>query len=131
MAITNYEFTIGNVPPGGVGCDELGESMSVPKCPPGVTGEEKNEASGLVVLLPFLELGNLEDQLALDDGGLWNRDVDDLAWYQNDDKKAGVRSELSILWCPSENGDRISTVYQPLRAATSSCVLQWQFGAEF
>ena len=120
LAISNYESTLGNLPPGRVGCDDIGEGMSVPGCPPGLTSEEKNGASGFIPLLPFLELGNLEDQLALDDGGLWNRDVDDLAWYQNDDKKAGVRSELSILWCPSENGDRISTVYQPLRAATSS-----------
>ena len=121
LAISNYESTLGSMPPGRVGCDDLGDSMSVPECPPGLTSEEKNGASGFVVLLPFLELGNLEEQLALDDGGLWNRDVDDIAWYMNfATKREGVRSELSILWCPSENGDRMSTVYQPLRAATSS-----------
>ena len=121
LAISIYESTLESLPPGRVGCDDLGESMSVPECPPGLTSEEKNGASGFVVLLPFLELGNLEEQLALDDGGLWNRDVDDIAWYMNfPTKREGVRSELSVLWCPSENGDRMSTVYQPLRAATSS-----------
>ena len=83
LAISNYESTLESLPPGRVGCDDLGESMSVPECPPGLTSEEKNGASGFVVLLPFLELGNLEEQLALDDGGLWNRDVDDIAWYMN------------------------------------------------
>ncbi len=121
LAISNYESARQELPPGRLGCDDIGESMSVPDCPPGLTSEEKNGASGFVLLLPFLELGNLEQQLAVNDGGLWNRDVDDLAWWQsNADKREGIQEEISVLWCPSENGERVSSVYQPVISATSS-----------
>ena len=121
LAISNYESARQELPPGRLGCDDIGESMSVPECPPGLTSEEKNGASGFVLLLPFLELNNLEQQLAVNDGGLWNRDVDDLLWWQNDvGKREGILEELPVLWCPSENGERVSDVYQPVNAATSS-----------
>jgi len=92
LAISNYESARQELPPGRLGCDDIGESMSVPDCPPGLTSEEKNGASGFVLLLPFLELGNLEQQLAVNDGGLWNRDVDDLAWWQSNADKRGPNS---------------------------------------
>ena len=121
LAISNYESARQELPPGRLGCDDMGEAMSVPECPPGLTSEEKNGASGFVVLLPFLDLANVEQLLDLDDGGLWNRDVDDLVWYMNfPNKREAITQELPVLWCPSENGERLSTVYQPIEGATSS-----------
>jgi prepilin-type N-terminal cleavage/methylation domain-containing protein/prepilin-type processing-associated H-X9-DG protein len=124
LAIGNYEAGRQELPPGRLGCDDIDENRLVASCPTGLTSEEKNGASGFIPLLSFLELGNLEEQLAVDDGGLWNRDVDDLEWWQSfPGKRQGILEELPILWCPSENGERVSTVYQPVNAATSSYAL--------
>ncbi len=121
LAITNYESAQQKLPPGRLGCDDIGENREVSACPAGLTSEEKNGASGFVPLLSFLERTNLEQQLNVNDGGLWNRDVDDLAWWQDfPGKRNGILEELPVLWCPSENGERVSTVYQPVNAATSS-----------
>ena len=121
LAVANYKSSRQKLPPGRLGCDDIGEDREVAACPPGLSSEEKNGASGFVPLLSFLELANLEQQLAVNDGGLWNRDVDDLLWWQNfPGKREGILEELPIMWCPSENGDRISNVYQPVTAATSS-----------
>ena len=121
LAISSYESARQKLPPGRLGCDDIGESMSVPGCPPGLTSEEKSGASGFILLFPFLELSNLEQQLAVKDSGLWNSDVDDLLWWQNfPSKRDGILEELPTLWCPSANGERVSTVYQPVDAATSS-----------
>jgi len=121
VAISNFETAVQELPAGRLGCDDIGENMGVSACPPGLSSEEKNGASGFIPLLPFLDLANLEQQLDVDNGGLWNRDVDDLEWFQNSaDKREGILVELPILWCPSENGERVSTVYQPVNAATSS-----------
>ena len=121
LAIANYESAHQSLPPGRIGCDDIGEQMSFSGCETEQDSEQKNGASGFIPLLPFLELGNLEEQLAVDDGGLWNRDVDDLAWFEDSpEKREGILEELPILWCPSETGERVSEVYQPIIAATSS-----------
>ena len=121
LAISNYESALQNLPPGRLGCDEGGESMGVAACPSGLSFVERNGASGFVALFSFLELENLEQQLDVNDGGLWNCDVSEIGWWENfPSKRNGILEELPILWCPSENGERVSTVYQPLNAATSS-----------
>ncbi len=120
-AISNYESGRQMLPAGRIGCDDIGEQMSVPFCPAGLTSEEKNGASGFIPLLPYLEQGALERQLAVNNGGLWNRDVDDLRWWQEcPEKREGILVELAAFWCPSETGERISEIYQPVLAATSS-----------
>ena len=121
VAISNYESAHQEIPPARLGCDDIGENNGVAECPPGLTSEEKSGASGFISLLSFLELTNLEQQLAINDGGLWNRDVDDIVWWESSpDKRAGILEELPVMWCPSENGERVSLVYQPVVAATSS-----------
>jgi len=120
IAIGSYETSHQLYPPGRIGCDDIGQTMSLSKCSASLTPEEQSGASGFVSLLSFLEQSQLSDQLAVDDGGLWTRDVNDLAWWMNPDKRDGILVELPVYWCASESGDRISEVYLPVTAATSS-----------
>lgn len=124
VALLNYESSFMMLPPGRVGCDDIGEQMQVSQCRSGLTSEQKNGASGFVSILPQLEQSNLRDALKVENGGLWNRDVDDLMWWQNyPQKREGVRVQLPVLWCSSESGNRESDVYSPIIAATSSYAL--------
>lgn len=121
LAIANYEVAHQCYPAGRIGCDDIGEQMSVAQCSSGLSPAEKNGASGFVSILPQLEQRNLEQALSVKDGGLWNRDVDDLAWWMtNARKREGILVQLPVYWCPSESGSRISEVYLPVTAATSS-----------
>lgn len=121
LAIANYESSFSAFPAGRIGCDDIGETMTVSQCSRVLTPEEKNGASGFVSILPQLEQNNLHKLLSVNDGGLWNRDVDDLDWWMNNpQKREGVLVQLPIYWCPSETGERTSNVYQPVLAATSS-----------
>ena len=121
IAVLSFESTQLQFPPGRIGCDDIGQQMSVVGCSDALSPEEKNGASGFVSILPQLEQENLHSQLAVQDGGLWNRDVDDLYWWQMDrGKREGILVHLPVYWCPSETGERISNVYQPVTAATSS-----------
>ena len=83
LAILNFESANMLLPPGRVGCDDIGQRMPVSQCDADLTPEEKNGASGFVSILPQLELGALSNQLDIRNGGLWNRDIDDLEWWQN------------------------------------------------
>ena len=119
VAIANYESSLRFFPAGRIGCDDIG--MTVSECSNSLTPEENNGASGFVSILPQLEQGNLYDALSVSDGGLWNRDVDDLDWWKYDaEKRDGIMAQLPVYWCPSETGERTSDVYQPVVAATSS-----------
>lgn len=121
IAVLNFESANMKLPPGRLGCDDIGEQMSVSQCQAGLTAIEKNGASGFVSILPQLELGNLSQQLDVENGGLWNRDVDDVQWWQDfPEKRAGVQEFLPVYWCPSESGEKQSAVYQPLFAAVAS-----------
>lgn len=121
IAVLNFEAAHMKLPPGRVGCDDIGEQMGVPQCEPGLTAIEKNGASGFVSILPQLEQENLSRQLDVLNGGLWNRDVDDLGWWQNfSGKRSGILEFLPIYWCPTESGQTESDVYQPVLAAASS-----------
>ena len=121
IALLNYESSFMSLPPGRVGCDDIGEQMQVSQCHSALTSEEKNGASGFVAILPQLEQGNLSEALRVENGGLWNRDVDDLDWWRNFPmKRSGIQVQLPVFWCPSESGKRESDVYQPILAATSS-----------
>ena len=67
-----------------------------------------------------MEQTNLARQLELENGGLWNRDVDDLKWWQDfPEKRSAVMQSLQVFWCPSEAGRMESEVYLPIVAATS------------
>lgn len=121
IAVLNFESAMMKLPPGRIGCDDIGELMSVSQCPEGLTPVQKNGASGFVSILPQLELANLSAQLDVRNGGLWNRDIDDLDWWKNSpQKRSGVEEFLPIFWCPSESGEKESDVYLPVIAAASS-----------
>lgn len=124
LALLNFESSHMELPPGRVGCDDVGEQMSViQSCHNGLTPEQKNGASGFVLILPQLELQNLSDLIDLNNGGLWNRDVDDLAWWWDMGKRSAVEKFLPIFWCPSQTGEMISEVYHPVVAGTSCYAL--------
>lgn len=124
LAVLNFESANMELPPGRVGCDDIGQQMSVvPACAGSLTPAQKNGASGFVSLLPFLEMQSLYDQIALDDGGLWNRDIDDLQWLDSAAKREAVEMSLPALWCPSEQADTVSNVYFPVIAGASSYAL--------
>jgi len=124
IAVLSFEAAQMELPAGRIGCDDIGEQMSVSQCREGLTSAEKNGASGFVSILPLLEQENLSRQLDVPNGGLWNRDVDDLGWWWNfPGKRSGVQELLPVYWCPAESGERVSDVYQPIIAAASSYAL--------
>ncbi|MEM8681282.1 MAG: DUF1559 domain-containing protein [Planctomycetota bacterium] len=120
LAVQNYESTHRAFPPGRIGCDDTGDQMHIAVCPAGLKAEDKTAASGFVELLPYLEERALYDSLDIGNGGLWNRNVDDLQWYANQAKCQGIKQRLEIFRCPSDPAATISEVYFPVRAATSS-----------
>lgn len=120
LAIANHESTHGKLPPGRIGCDDTGDEMTITDCPQGLSPENKMGASGFVSILPELEQQGLYDQLAVFVGGLWNRDVHDLGWYDIQSKHDGIKQHLQVYWCPSELSQQLSMVYYPVTAATST-----------
>ena len=120
MALAAHESMLGSLPPGRIGCDDTGDTMDIDLCPPYLPSEERTAASGFVPILPQLELQTLYDQLAIEEGGLWNRNVDDLAWYSDISKCKGIKQRIDLLVCPSDTSDPISAVYDPVLAATAS-----------
>lgn len=122
IAILNYESARQEYPAGRIGCDDIGQQMSVSSdCSMQLTSAEKTGASGFVSILPNLEQTNLYSTLGVQDGGLWNRDVDDLDWWRSSiRKRQAILTHLPVYWCPSAAGDQVSDVYHPVIAATSS-----------
>jgi prepilin-type N-terminal cleavage/methylation domain-containing protein len=120
LAILSFEAAQGVFPAGRIGCDDTGDTMSIPVCPPGLSPEKKTGASGFVEILPQLEQQPLYDRIAVSQGGLWNRNIDDLNWYSDRGKCRGIKEQLDFFVCPSETSGPISDVYAPVKAATSS-----------
>jgi prepilin-type N-terminal cleavage/methylation domain-containing protein/prepilin-type processing-associated H-X9-DG protein len=123
LAITEYELACRQYPAGRIGCDDLGEDLALSVCPPPLPAEKKTGASGYVLILPYLEMQPLFDQLDVANGGLWNRNVDDLKWYGDPGKYKGIKEVIPTMVCPSDQSTRISYVYQPIGAATASYAL--------
>jgi prepilin-type N-terminal cleavage/methylation domain-containing protein len=120
LAVIEYETALRKFPAGRVGCDDLGDTLPIDVCPPGLAPEKKTAASGFVLVLPYLELQPLYEQLNVENGGLWNRNVNDLAWYGDPGKNKGIKEIIPTMVCPSEDAKPISYVYQPIGAATAS-----------
>jgi prepilin-type N-terminal cleavage/methylation domain-containing protein/prepilin-type processing-associated H-X9-DG protein len=120
LALAEHEHLFRAFPPGRIGCDDTGDGLPIGPCPPGLPPEKKTGASGFVLLLPQLEQQPLFDRLAVEDGGLWNRNVDDLGWYYNADKRQGIQEPIGMFVCPSDGSEPLSEVYFPAIAATSS-----------
>lgn len=120
LAIANFESSRRKLPPGRIGCDDTGDLMTINDCPIGLSPESKNGASGFVSILPELEQSGVYEQLSVNIGGLWNRDVNDLGWYDDVGKNEGVKQQLDVYWCPSLNARRINMVYYPVKAASSA-----------
>jgi prepilin-type N-terminal cleavage/methylation domain-containing protein len=120
LAVAEYEGAMRHYPAGRIGCDDLGDDVSISVCPSGLAPEKKTGASGFVLILPYLEMQPLFDQLDVADGGLWNRNVNDLGWYYDQDKNQGIKEIIPTMVCPSEEAKPISYVYAPVGAATSS-----------
>jgi prepilin-type N-terminal cleavage/methylation domain-containing protein/prepilin-type processing-associated H-X9-DG protein len=118
-AVLSYEGAQDRLPAGRIGCDDTGEKPETPVaiCPPGLPPEKKAAASGFISILPQLEQQALYEQLAVERGGLWNRNIDDLAWTADAGKLRGVQEHVAIFVCPSSSAELISTVY-PVKAAT-------------
>jgi prepilin-type processing-associated H-X9-DG protein/prepilin-type N-terminal cleavage/methylation domain-containing protein len=123
LGILQYEVANGHFPPGRTGCDDTGDLMRHHVCPPGLPAEKKTAASGFVEILPFIEHNALYQSLDIADGGLWNRNVDDLGWYENESKCEGIKERIATLICPSDRSSAISDVYLPVTAATASYAL--------
>lgn len=121
IAIANYESSHQRYPAGRIGCDDIGHQMSVSQCLGDLSSEERNGASGFVSILPQLEQSMLSQAIGINNGGLWNRDVDDLDWWRNHSmKREAIRVHLPVFWCPSETGEMSSDVYHPVISATST-----------
>ncbi len=127
VAISSYEVLRGSLPPGRIGCDSTGDTMKLPICPPGLSSDQKSGGSGFILMLPHLEAQAWYDDLAIEDGGLWNDNVNDLGWYYKDDghygesKKAeAIRIRPPVFACPSDSSAALSDVFAPVQAATGS-----------
>ena len=120
LGVLLYESAHRAFPPGRIGCDDTGDEMPHKICPRGLTPEQKTAASGFVAILPFIEENNLYEQIDIAAGGLWNRNVDDLAWYANSEKCKAIKRRITIFNCPSDVSNELSDVYYPVVAATSS-----------
>ncbi|BBO32861.1 DUF1559 domain-containing protein [Lacipirellula parvula] len=122
LATAQYEAQIRHFPAGRVGCDD---TTGVSACPPGLPVARKTAASGFVTLLPYLEQEPLYAQLNVSQGGLWNRNIDDLGWFSSPEKAEGVMQRPPIFVCPSDDSAAVSEVYAPVLAATGSyCFVQ-------
>jgi prepilin-type processing-associated H-X9-DG protein len=119
LAVRNHESTMQQFPSGRVGCDTTPNNAV---CPPGLPPEGYNAASGFVTLLPQIEMQALYDQLGVQRGGLWNRNVDDLDWADIPAKYYGVQQIVPSFVCPTSTAKPISDVY-PVPAATGSYAL--------
>ncbi|RIK81713.1 MAG: hypothetical protein DCC67_07925 [Planctomycetota bacterium] len=121
VAMRLYEAAHGAFPPGRLGCDDEGETTPIAVCPPGLPADRKTGASGFIEILPQLELKSLYRELAVEQGGLWNRNVSDLGWYYYNPAKVGaVKRQVAVFRCPSDTSQAISDVYAPVLAATGS-----------
>ena len=123
LAIIEFEAVYRRYPAGRIGCDDWGDFHTIPVCPPGLAPEKKTGASGYVLILPYLEMQSLFDQLNVDSGGLWNRNVSDIGWYYDPAKNKGIKKVISTMVCPSEESAPVSYVYHPIGAATASYAL--------
>jgi prepilin-type N-terminal cleavage/methylation domain-containing protein/prepilin-type processing-associated H-X9-DG protein len=121
-AVLHYETAYGAFPPGRIGCDDTGDSIPLAVCPPGLPPEKKTAASGFIEVLPQLEQQALYDQLGVDSGGLWNRNVNSIAWYYDAAKQEGVQRRVAVFVCPSDDASPLSDVYAPVVAATANYV---------
>lgn len=131
LAILNHETLFKSYPPGRIGCDDTGDELDIAVCPPDLPSEKKTGASGFISILPQLEQQPLYDELGVHDGGLWNRNVDDLHWYYSQAKKKSIKRRLSLFVCPSDLSEPLSDVYSPVTAATSSyALLQGSLGPD-
>jgi hypothetical protein len=120
QAISNYETAIGRFPAGRVGCDGTSD---IPMCPDGMPADKYTAASAFVTILPYMEQQRLYDQLGVERGGLWNRNVDDLdSWYHDPSKANGIVQRIPLYVCPSDHSQPVSDVY-PIAAATGSYAL--------
>jgi prepilin-type N-terminal cleavage/methylation domain-containing protein len=122
LAAIEYETAMRKFPTGRIGCDDLGDTLPIDVCPPGLAPEKKTAASGFILLLPYLGMQPLYEQLNVENGGLWNRNVNHLAWYGDPAKNKGIKEIIQTMVCPSEEAKPISYVYQPIGAATASYV---------
>jgi prepilin-type processing-associated H-X9-DG protein len=130
LACLSYESLKGHFPAGRLGCDSSGERLRIPVCPPGLPAVKKVGASGFVEILPQLEEQALAEMLAVDDGGLWNDNVNDLGWYYQSEsayrespKGEAIRARPEVFVCPSDPSKPISQVFAPVDAATGSYAL--------
>lgn len=120
LAMHNFESAHKRFPAGRWGCDDWGH-MATNLCPRNASPVQKSGASGLIEILPFVEQAPLAKQLDVENGGLWNRNVDDIEWYtSNSNKREAVLRPVQIFKCPSDTSEPISDVYFPLNAATGS-----------
>ena len=99
LSILQYEIVKGELPPGRLGCDRA------------ISGEYCNgidiqsAASGLVLLLPYLEQQSLFDSLDINGIGIWLHDSGQWLsdWFeQSPGVKMGVETVLSVYRCPSD-----------------------------
>ena len=123
IAMLNYESAFMHLPPGRSGCDDLSDSNPTADCPANLSPEEKAGYGAFVSILPQLEQRPLQTMLSVRNGGLWNRDVDDLRWWMQPAKRDSILVEIDVYWCPSESGQRTSDVYFPILGATASYAL--------
>ena len=121
LALHHHESAKRTFVAGRLGCDSWGANNSQSPCSGHLTAVEQTGASGFVSLLPFLEQEPLYAQINVHEGGLWNKDTNDIAWYVNDlSKRLGVQTRPSVFVCPADSSGAISDVYFPIRAATGS-----------
>lgn len=121
LGVSLYADQNKELPAGRYGCDEGGASPT-PDRPCGQLPPERrlNGGSAFVAILPMIEERSLFDTLDPLPAGLWNNNLDDLAWFlQADDAKlSGLLNRPAVYACPTSLSEPLSEVYPPTTVAT-------------
>lgn len=121
LGLHNFESGHKKLPAGRWGCDDWGQMAVGQICQKPAGVESKSGASAFIDILPYVEQAPLFEQIDVMNGGLWNRNVDDIRWYQQSEaKRKGVMTNVALFRCPSDPSDMSSSVYFPLVSATGS-----------
>jgi prepilin-type N-terminal cleavage/methylation domain-containing protein/prepilin-type processing-associated H-X9-DG protein len=121
LGLHSHESAVRSYVAGRLGCDSWGAANAQSPCAGNTDPVQQNGASGFVALLPYLEQSSLESQLGVRNGGLWNKDTNEIGWYVgNASKREAVQKRPTVFICPSDISKPISDVYFPILAATGS-----------
>lgn len=126
LALIMHEDLNGELPAGRYGCDGAPTSPVADRPCGQLPAEARlNGGSAFVAILPLIEERSLFEALSPLPAGLWNNNLDDLAWLTQagQSKLDALLSRPTVYGCPSSISKPISEVYPPTTVATGDYAL--------